>query len=450
MGWFDKFTSRKNEHEEAPSYSQIAAPAPAKAKDRKSLFPRFQSSATDELRGMRGGPDQMARVKLRDAFTPAQPVADIRHMAGRRELINSLIRSLEDQRLHVVLYGERGIGKTSLLRVLAELAHDAQYIVRYKSCGEGSDFSDLMRGVASTIPLLYHADYDPATLDLDEGKSLASLLPAGSLSADDIGDVFARLSGTRVLIILDEFDRSPRGVFRRSIAELIKNLSDRSVRVQLVIAGVASNLSELVDHIPSIRRNVLGLHVPVLDGGEIRELLAIGEEMSGIEFTDAAVGLISSFSCGSPYLASLLGQLSGLAAIDRGSRTIESEDIARGVHVAVEEISQRMSERTTEKVDRVFAQNKGAALVRLARIAMLHGGRLDTVNRGQEMEGVEECRHAIDDLAGLDSGLIIPSEDGVEGRYQFSEEGLPTYIWMLVARERVESTGFAGGGTTTA
>ena len=40
-----------------------------------------------------------------------------------------------------------------------------------------------------------------------------------------------RLVGTRVLVILDEYDRVVDVNFRREVAELIKNLSDRAARV---------------------------------------------------------------------------------------------------------------------------------------------------------------------------------------------------------------------------
>lgn len=435
VGWLSKFFSRKDEDEDfdPSNLSLIEGGSNRGIVDRTSHFPRFHGSATDQLRGFRGGPEDRVRLKLRDAFTPAQPVADIRHLAGRTTVLRSLIRSLEDQRLHVVLYGERGIGKTSLLRALTELGQEAQYLVRYTSCGEESDFSTLFRSVIETIPLLYHADHDPTAAEIEQGKSLDSLLPAGTLSANQISDLFARLSGTRVLIILDEFDRSPHSGFRRSIAELIKNMSDRSIRVQLVIAGVASNLAELVEHIPSIRRNIFGLRVPAMEAEEIRQLIEIGEHASGMTFDDKAVQLITSFSCGSPYLASLLGQHAGMSAIDRGAREAGTVDVAEAVRIAVDEIEQRVSERSVETIARAFAEGHDFALATLARIAMTHGGRLDS--RSGEQAAI--CGKAVQD-AGLPYDLVVPIGNPDDGRYEFREEGLPTYLWMLIARDQIE------------
>ncbi|MCJ2180054.1 AAA family ATPase [Novosphingobium album (ex Hu et al. 2023)] len=379
-------------------------------------------------------------MQLRDAFTPSQPVSDLRQFAGRTELLDSLIRSIEDQRLHVVLYGERGIGKTSLLHVVSQLAEEAQYLVRYVSCGEDSDFSTLMRSVVGTIPLLYHADYDPTDSEIEEGKSLDELLRPGAISANQLCDIFSRLSGTRMLIILDEFDRSPHGNFRRAIAELIKNLSDRSIRVQFVIAGVASNLAELVEHIPSIRRNVIGLRVPPMKVEETRELIAIGESASGIPFDDRAVDLTTTIANGSPYLASLMGQHAAIAAVERDARIVEAADVAQAVRVAVEEIEQRIPERTVKTIRRIVAEGNGVGLGKIARIAMAHGGRLETRASGPASEDTRECERLVREIA-LGDDLVRPIGDPGEGIYEFNEEGAPVYIWMLLTHTQIEENG---------
>ena len=105
--------------------------------------------------------------------------------------------------------------------------------------------------------------------------------------------------GTRVIIVLDEYDRAESDQFRQSVAELIKNLSDRAARVQLVLAGVASNLQQLIGYIPSIRRNIIGLPMPRLSSEEVRALIRIGEKSAGVEFDEEAVKAIEQLSNGS-------------------------------------------------------------------------------------------------------------------------------------------------------
>src|SRR4249919_1121551 len=71
----------------------------------KGSLPRFQTTASDQLSNRSGDRFAAIRSKLRHAFTPSQPVADRRMFAGREGVLRTIIGSIEDQRLHVVLYG---------------------------------------------------------------------------------------------------------------------------------------------------------------------------------------------------------------------------------------------------------------------------------------------------------------------------------------------------------
>ena len=64
----------------------------------------------------------MSEIMSHNAFTPAKEVQDIERFAGRSELLDSLSHALQSEGAQIVLYGQRGIGKSSLSRVLAQLA----------------------------------------------------------------------------------------------------------------------------------------------------------------------------------------------------------------------------------------------------------------------------------------------------------------------------------------
>lgn len=401
------------------------------AADVKNNLPKFRGSAIDQLQDRRASAG--VRVRLRDAFTPSQPVADPHMFAGRAELLQTLIRAIEDQKLHVVLYGDRGIGKTSLLHMIERQATEARYLVQYTSCGETTSFSEMFRAIAAEVPLLFHADFAPTSGEIERGGKLADLLPPGEVSPRQISDQFARLTGTRLLIILDEFDRSPAGDFRRQMAELIKMLSDRSLRVQLVIAGVAANLTELLEHIPSIRRNIVGLPVTSMSRDEVAVLIRNGERASGLSYIDEVVEIITSLAAGSPYLAGLLGQHAGLAALDRQSPVVEPQDVHLAIDRANDEIGNRISERSRIAIIRNATHWDALGLLALA--ALQRGGRFD----GDVLMPIaalpEERKRVMAELTR--AGLIEPIEGDAVGHYRFLEEGVPTHLWIGQAARRL-------------
>src|SRR5215469_11159588 len=167
---------------------------PAPSEPLKEL-PRFRTNASDQPH-RRDDRFASVRMKLRAAYTPSQPVLDPRMFAGRLGVLRTAIRAIEDQRLHLVIYGERGIGKTSLLHMLTSAARAARYIVVYLSCGAASNFDETFRAVARDIPLLFHGDYGPTAAEAESGNSLAGLLPSGPLLPRQFGDLCAKLTGT--------------------------------------------------------------------------------------------------------------------------------------------------------------------------------------------------------------------------------------------------------------
>ena len=355
--------------------------------------------------------------RLRDSFTPSQPVAHAQKFAGRRELLSQLIHLIEDQQLHVVLYGDRGIGKTSILRIVSNLARDAEYHVSYASCGSDTSFDSLFRQFARELPLLFHADYPPTHEDVESGKSFAHLMGEKDLTVADVTALFERLQGTQVLLIVDEFDRVASTRMREQIAEVIKNLSDRGTPIQFFIAGVASNLTALVSHIPSIRRNLIGLPVNPLNGEETAQIIEAGSRQSGLEFSEPAVRDIGSLSRGLPYLAQLLGLHASFNAAKRNAEVVEREDVAFAAARAEEEIGLRLSEVGLRAADRAGERTGWRTLRTLAEHAMMGNGRLS-----------DREANVLDNDSR--ESLLEPLDDGSGQAWQFQEEAAIPYIWL--------------------
>jgi histone H3/H4 len=377
------------------------------------------------------------RAKLRMAYTPAQPVTNRRMYSGRGRVLGSVIRAIEDQRLHTVIYGERGLGKTSTLLVLAQTARDARYLVIYVTCSAGSTFDEAFRAIAAGIPLMFHADYGPTSPQAERRETFATLLGDEPVGIRGAGELLAKVEGTRVLVIFDEFDRAESENFRRTIAELIKSLSDRAARVQILIGGVAANLTELVANVPSIQRNIYALQLPKMTASEIRELVKNGESVSGLSFDDSAIQAISAKALGFPYLATLLSHRSALVAIDRGRVTITAEDVADATGEVVDEFRGRISRRSQALIDECVAKGMLPALGALGGAAQTMGGWFTAADL-HPIHGASgvlaDARKVVDRLA--EQLILIEGRKDEFGKsFHFIEESVPPYIWLLAAYE---------------
>jgi len=414
----------------APSPSRESTPRSISATS--SSFPRFRATAGDQLGSLAESAYARTRMKLLESFTPAQPVSDRRRFAGRLDTLTAIIRAIEEQRLHVVVYGERGLGKTSVMHVLTQAARDARYLVIYVSCGADSNFDEVFRTVAAHIPMLFHGAVGPTSPDVEKGKTLADTLPKSPISPRVASDILAKIVGTRVVVVLDEFDRSASDAFRQNVAELIKNLSDRLVRVQLVIAGVAGNLTELLEHIPSIQRNIFALQVPWMSAAEIHQLIHNGGTLAGLTFDKDAGDAIVFAAHGSPYLATLLCHHAGLSALDKTRTRVNKSDVLASIGIAVLEFQGRIPARVRTLIKTYVDQQKMPYLGMVAGASLLSNGAFRKVDLLESTVSSNIPGPLEDVLAELIKAELLVETTVKDARlYRFSEDGIAPYLWLL-------------------
>ncbi|WP_367379138.1 AAA family ATPase, partial [Halomonas sp. PR-M31] len=58
---------------------------------------------------------------LRDIFTPHTPVDEVKHFFGREEEASRLVSVVNSPGQHILLYGDRGVGKTSLAKTTCKV-----------------------------------------------------------------------------------------------------------------------------------------------------------------------------------------------------------------------------------------------------------------------------------------------------------------------------------------
>ena len=416
----------------------------ARRTKRPGGFPVFRATASDQPRGAQSDRFADARLALSSAFTPSQPVIDPTLFAGRSATLTTLVRSIEDQRLHVIAYGERGVGKTSLIHVLSQAAREARYLVSYMSCGADSAFDEAIRSLADDIPLIFHKDYGPSSPEGERGDTFAHLLAPPPLSVRQATDALTKVTGTRVLMVLDEFDRVESADFRLSVAELIKSLSDRAARVQVMIAGVARDLTELLDHVPSIQRSILALPVFRMSDTEVRELIQIGEARSDLQFEEAARRSIIAAANGLPYLASLLSHHAGLEAIDKSRLDVTVADVDASISRSLVEQRRRISKDALARVGTSVDEGAGAVLAGLSNVAQLAGGTFDINELASTWpgrpEGVARTRSLVERLVA-ENVLLERTQDEGGATYCFADDGMPIYLWLLAAQSRLRDAG---------
>jgi Cdc6-like AAA superfamily ATPase len=325
-----------------------AAPAePTRDRDAEEL-PRFHLPVST---GLRGGPagrglDADLNRTLREAFTPTRPKQEVNGLfVGRLGTLRRIIAAIEEERAHVVVFGDRGRGKTSLANAVEQIAGQAGYLVLKLTCSAELSFEDIFRSFLRRIPSTYAGR--PSDAPFSTKRSFTSFderLPAGGFSVTQLNEVMAEIGGTHVLLILDEYDRVTNEDLKNKLAELIKNLTDSSIQVTLLVVGVAENIDQLLGKHPSIQRSLVAVHLPLMTDREIERIIQAGAEAAGLAFATDVRQRIVELAKGLPYYAQLLSLHAARAAITRGIRTVEPEDLAEAVKRCVIEAERGLVE----------------------------------------------------------------------------------------------------------
>ena len=69
------------------------------------------------------------QVDLQNVFTPAAAIEDSQRFSGRQEQLEKISLALQSEGTQIVIYGDRGVGKSSLARQLSALARGDQTLI---------------------------------------------------------------------------------------------------------------------------------------------------------------------------------------------------------------------------------------------------------------------------------------------------------------------------------
>ena len=87
----------------------------------------------------------LSESNIRNVFTPFSPVHKSELLSGRESEVSSLLASINTPGQHALIYGDRGIGKSSLANVICELAKESlNYSVHIKKCSSSDSFASLV------------------------------------------------------------------------------------------------------------------------------------------------------------------------------------------------------------------------------------------------------------------------------------------------------------------
>jgi energy-coupling factor transporter ATP-binding protein EcfA2 len=275
-------------------------------------------------------------------FSPATPVDNRALFAGRLDQIVQISDAIGTKGQHAIIFGERGVGKTSLANLM-RIFTSPNANTAIVNCSDGDSFSNVWRKVFSELTV-QQTKRNPG---FNAGERILTSSVADYLP-DTVDPGIVRRILTQytqdfpAVIIVDEFDRLKSAGSQHPFADTIKDLSDRSVNVTVILVGVARDVDELVQDHASIDRTLVQIKMPRMAATELEELLtkALGHPDLQMTIEPSARELIVMLSQGLPHYTHLLGKEAATSAIYGKSKAIESWHVELGIKKALDKSKQ--------------------------------------------------------------------------------------------------------------
>jgi Cdc6-like AAA superfamily ATPase len=241
---------------------------------------------------------------LKRTLSPTTPIRSSEYLRGREKKLEDIRRSLLQPGRHIFIYGDRGVGKTSLAQTAAFEHQKASNSPIFLGCDASSTFPRLAQELSVRLigndPTITRKTVQhkgvigwPSFLGGEKQKAVEQGQVPEPRSVNDAVTLVAHAverHSDNPVIVVDEFERIQDHAQRMLFADFIKQAGDQSIPIKLIFCGVGSSLDQLLDAHHSCYRYLASIEL---------ERLAFQPRLEIIEKAAAAVGV--QIEAGSRY-----------------------------------------------------------------------------------------------------------------------------------------------------
>lgn len=311
---------------------------------------RVHESADDETIGEGLVGDR--RDTALKTFLPSQPIRTHELLRGREGPLKRTLETLEIPGRSVFIFGERGVGKTSLGQTSAYMFNSSAVDPVLTSCHPDVSFNKLITQITrKLLSLPVVQSRRKHVTELKVGTAMAGLLhrietesefAPTSIDANEavdlLNEVTREVVGRSIVVLVDELDvASPS--FRTSIAYFIKQLGDQECPVKFIFAGIGETAEDLLDRHESASRYLATIKLDRLPIDVLQQVLVNGFERINSPISEPVSMRVAYISDGFAHFTHLIGLKIALRMLEaEPSRSeVTLGDYEQGVASAVED-----------------------------------------------------------------------------------------------------------------
>jgi len=255
-------------------------------------------------------------------FTPSEEIRTPDRLFGREKYLKQIARALNSEGRNIFIFGDRGIGKTSVARTAAKLNNHAEESHIYAPCGVCSSFGEVIQAIGNNnIPITervkrggkgggFNIGFAGANLglNLNTQQKIEVPKPTTVSEALDVLEFVAKPKKGRTIVVIDEFDRIQSDDDKNLFAELIKNLPTREINLRCIFCGIGQTVDEILGAHLSSGRYFEPIELEKLHHNYLWDIIRAVAEETNVEVPRETLMRIGIVSDGFPHFVHLIGE----------------------------------------------------------------------------------------------------------------------------------------------
>ena len=257
--------------------------------------------------------------RLNEVVSPSRPIISIENLVGRTGELDRIEKALFAPGRNIFIYGERGVGKSSLAATAANQwqSSDASYIDI--SCSPDSTVKSIVASIAyQAVERSWTRDEKFAEQAGINFKWLSYSVYNESCSSDlshkingmsDALEVLKEVSqihSEAPIVVVDEVDRMRDEQEIDLLADLLKQLGDKRIELKFIFTGVGETLEEILGAHRSAIRQLETILLPQLSWDARWDIAIHALGIFGIHIKRDIYIRLAAVSDGYPYYVHLM------------------------------------------------------------------------------------------------------------------------------------------------
>ncbi|ADU73012.1 AAA family ATPase [Pantoea sp. At-9b] len=295
-------------------------------------------------------------VFLNELYTvvrPAEPIDANEFLFGRSDQVDILETALYAPGRHVFIYGDRGVGKSSLAHTVAfNMQEESDPI--FVSCVPESTLAGITADAfREAIERMDHSRSEwsaSASLGVSSTwikiENKAQKHPQEKVEITDVSSavyalgLITKIHSKSPYIVIDEFDRMISLEEKEKFGTLLKQLGDKKSSVKIIFTGIGDSLRELLGGHASSSRQIQELNLEPLSWSGRYAIIDTAFKKFGLTVPDEIRFRIAGLSDGYPHYVHLVCEKMLIRAYQNNTTEINFNLFLDGLKDAVSSVAE--------------------------------------------------------------------------------------------------------------